>query len=524
MKYLIGYLSLNLLLGLTLFSATTPEISQAATGAQQVTTCDTAELARLEADFQQMIKLRAEQPGVISDEAFEAAALAYTTAAENCFHALDQAKVKGVGEPVIIDEGGLSPYHGLDPRFNTTGRKWGNNSPYPGGQNVPGPGTSGGIVTYSYIPAGVQHVGIPIDDGGTNVNVLTSLGVNSCINSEFVTAFAAWSAISNIRFVQVADSGVPSNTPGATGHIRIGAHPMDGPSGTLAHGYFPPSTGDNFTSIAGDLHFDTAEAWSCNPGEFVLDIGIVALHEIGHTIGLNHEPVVLAVMNPFYNQDLVGLQQDDINGSANIYGPRAAIPPAPCIPLFNDTHEDGFANWSVSPGGGTPNNWQGKTDGKGRNGSANYWLVADVNSVSDSYLTSQSFNVTYPDLTLNFFHAIETEAGYDGGVVEISVNGGAFKDVGSANFTKNGYNLIISSASGNPLGGRPAFSGLTNYYRESSIRLGGLVSIGNNFRIRFREANDLGNLKPFAGWRLDDVKLCRVSRVYLPLIVRQQQQ
>ena len=57
-------------------------------------------------------------------------------------------------------------------------------------------------------------------------------------------------------------------------------------------------------------------------------------------------------------------------------------------------------------------------------------------------------------------------------------------------------------------------------YLESIINLGGLVSPGDNFQIRFREANDNGNPESFAGWQLDDVKVCRTLRAYLPLIVR----
>lgn len=520
MKNLISRPALILLLGLTLFLATSLEISQAATGAKQANICDMTEFAGLKASFQQMVKTRAEQPGVISDEEFKAAALAYTAIAEKCFQALDQAKIQADDKPIMIDEGALSPYPGLGPLFNTRGLKWGANSPYAGGQNVPGPGTSGGTVSYSYIPAGVAHVGSPFDFGGTNVSVLTGLGVNSCIQTEIDTAFAAWAAISNIQFVKVADSGVPSNTPGATGNIRIGAHTIDGPSGVLAHGFFPPSTGDNFTSVAGDLHFDPAENWSCSPGTGVIDIGLVAMHEVGHNIGLNHEPsgANLALMNPFYNASLISLQQDDINGSASIYGARAAIPPAACIPLFSDTLEAGFANWTVTNGSGA-NTWQGRTDGLGHNNSANYWFVADIGSVSDSYLTSDPINATHAGLTLNFFHAYDLEAPFDGGVVEISVNGGAFTDVGSARFTKNGYNRTISSGFGNPLGGRLAFSGVSDVYLESIVNLGGLVNPGNSFRIRFREAND--NTAPTdTGWRLDDVRVCRLLKTYLPLTIK----
>ncbi len=517
MKSLIAQLSLILSFGIVLVLATLAETSQAALNAKEPTTCNTEEFARLEADFKQMVEIRAKHPGIFSEEEFKAAALAYIASAENCFNATIQTHIRGDSEPAIIDEGGLSPYPELGPLFNTGGLKWGANSPFAGGQNVPGPGTPGGTVTYSYMPGGVSHA----TEGpgrGNNVNISNLNGFQSCFFNEIATAFTAWSAVSNIQFVEVADSGVASNTPGALGNIRIGGHIFDGSSNILAHAFFPPFTGDTFNSIAGDLHFDIAETWSCTPSSGI-DIGLVALHEIGHSIGLDHEPSSgnLAVMNPSYNPALIGLQQDDINGAVSVYGTGAGIPPAPCIPIFSDDHEDGPAGWTVINGAGA-NSWLHKTDGQGFNGSDNYWFVADINNVSDSYLTSPSINATQPDLTLNFFHSYNLETGFDGGVVEISINGGAFNDVGSANFTKNGYNQTISAVDGSPIAGRPAFSGIGGVYIESVVNLGSLVSQGDSFQIRFREANDPSVAAE--GWRVDDVKICNVLRTYLPLILK----
>ncbi|MEM7346429.1 MAG: matrixin family metalloprotease, partial [Chloroflexota bacterium] len=144
-------------------------------------------------------------------------------------------------------------------------------------------------------------------------------------------AFAAWSVVANIQFQEVTETGTPLDANGipaggqVVGVIRIGAHAFDGASGTLAHAYFPKTDGSEDpgdTTITGDMHFDTAENWSCSPGAGVIDIGIVTIHEIGHSIGFSHEENgATAIMNPTYNSSVSDLQTDDINGAVAVYGP-----------------------------------------------------------------------------------------------------------------------------------------------------------------------------------------------------------
>lgn len=281
--------------------------------------CSVETLQQLEEDFQRMVQLHKQNPALFTQEEVKVAALNYVSISEQCYQATIPAHLQSQTDPIYIDEGGVwSP--GYDPsegdfsgQFVTHGTKWGSGSPFSGGYNTAGPGTSGGTVTYSYMANGVSHA---TESAGTNTHISGLTGYSSCFLTEISTAFAAWSAVANIQFVEVADNGVASDGSGAVGDIRIGAHAFDGPNGVLAHAYFPPPNG---TSIAGDLHFDTGETWSCTTsGGF--DIGFVALHEIGHSIGLSHETVDLAVMRPTYNASLTGLLQDDIDGAIAIYG------------------------------------------------------------------------------------------------------------------------------------------------------------------------------------------------------------
>lgn len=183
---------------------------------------------------------------------------------------------------------------------------------------------TGATVTYSYMGAGIA-----MDSG-------FSVGLGSFMPAGYKTAmeaaFAAWSAVADITFVEVADSGTAWNAVGASGDIRIGGHTFDGAGGTLAHGYFPPANG---ASAAGDIHFDSGDAWKIGFGGPGFDIFQVMAHEIGHAIGLSHTGVAASLMNPFYTEAFAGPQADDIAGAVFIYGsPSSAVPEPSSLYLF----------------------------------------------------------------------------------------------------------------------------------------------------------------------------------------------
>lgn len=128
-------------------------------------------------------------------------------------------------------------------------------------------------------------------------------------------AFSLWSEVAPLNFREVQDD--PSNS-----QIRIGQDSIDGSGSTLAYAYFPGQS-----NISGDITFDNGERWSTS---LFLE---TAVHEIGHSLGLDHESGTSAIMNPTIQNRFNGLGtsfllQDDIGGIQSIYGSgRGSVTP-----------------------------------------------------------------------------------------------------------------------------------------------------------------------------------------------------
>ena len=186
--------------------------------------CDLETLSKSKAEFLRLSALRDVDRSGVTDEDLRQASADYVIKAESCYQAL----YSGSATTQSIDDGGVwfSP-DGTQP-FVTFGTKWGAGSPFTGGVNVPGPRLPGGTVTYSFMADGIS---VSAEGSDATVAISSLPTYSPCFLTEISNAFAAWSAVANIRFVQVADNGLPFNASGATGDIRIAAHTFDGPFG-----------------------------------------------------------------------------------------------------------------------------------------------------------------------------------------------------------------------------------------------------------------------------------------------------
>jgi hypothetical protein len=141
---------------------------------------------------------------------------------------------------------------------------------------------------------------------------------------EILRAMGEWAKV--IQLDWQAGSG-----PGGTHTVNIlfaqSAHgdgyPFDGTGGVLAHTFYPAPS--NPEPIAGDMHFDDSESWHVGANT---DLFSVALHELGHALGLGHSDNPNDVMYPYYKM-VSTLADGDKNAILTLYAARTAVASVP---------------------------------------------------------------------------------------------------------------------------------------------------------------------------------------------------
>jgi hypothetical protein len=188
------------------------------------------------------------------------------------------------------------------------------------------------LVTLSFVPDGTV---MALGNGGQITSNLSATfnaipGVTSPATWQNIILKAAqsWAAQTNINFAVVGDDGSPAGSgsyqqgAGNFGDIRIGGYNFGSNSSWLASTFYPPSV--NNYSVAGDVAFNTGDGFNIGS---TYDLFTVAMHEIGHALGLACSSASTSVMYGTYNGAFTALGSDDIAGIRSIYSAGAARSP-----------------------------------------------------------------------------------------------------------------------------------------------------------------------------------------------------
>ncbi len=203
------------------------------------------------------------------------------------------------------------------------------------------------------------------------------------------------------------------------------------------------------------------------------------------------------------------------------------------LPYFQNFDSSAASGWSAAAINGGANNWVRGTPVKAAFNAAYSAPYAWVTKLSGTYdhahhaaLVSPQFDMTgiSVDPVVRFRHKFITEAGWDAGIVEISIGGGAWTKLDGVVGTGSNFNTTTSTAwYNNTVGsgpiGAPKFSGNSNTYssQTSGWLLSQTVLTGaagqSNIRFRFRFGSDASGADE--GWMIDDIEVIQVTAPFV---------
>ncbi len=148
-------------------------------------------------------------------------------------------------------------------------------------------------------------------------------------------------------------------------------------------------------------------------------------------------------------------------------------------------------------------NWTTKNDAADTN--PNSAFTPNLGKHGSADLESPGYNVETAAAVLKFRNNFNTEKGWDGGVLEISIGGAAFQDILDAGgaFLENGYTGALGDNQ-NPLGTRQAWTGNSNGYITTRVLLPASAQ-GKTVKFKWRFGEDLNTA--VVGWNIDSVEL-----------------
>jgi hypothetical protein len=148
------------------------------------------------------------------------------------------------------------------------------------------------------------------------------------------------------------------------------------------------------------------------------------------------------------------------------------------------------------------------------------WFGTDPDAMQDQALVSPVMTINGGgSLNMQWDHTwgFEFDGGgnYDGGVVEMSVNGGAWTDIGVGGVNSYNGTILNQGASSNPLGGRPGF--VANSPGSVHTTLTQAIAPGSTVQVRFRIGSD--QIFGAAGWNVDNIAFTGVVETPFDTVV-----
>ncbi len=194
--------------------------------------------------------------------------------------------------------------------------------------------------------------------------------------------------------------------------------------------------------------------------------------------------------------DAAGNTTTDNNGGACYIATTLDLPP---LLFFDDFEPSPLVGWTHSATLGV-DNWAVRAYAQAKSPTQVYSYQPGTVNAADASLVTPSFQGGGEFI---FWHTFAFETFFDGGVIEISTNGGgSWVDLGPK-ITLGDYDGTVTGFTGNPLGDREAWTG-GGLGLMTQVRVN-LDSYPGTVKIRFRFGSDVATAS--GGWLIDDIEV-----------------
>jgi hypothetical protein len=346
------------------------------------------------------------------------------------------------------------------------------------------------------LPAGIAGVigTSPVTPPGSSaLNLTLNAGVAAGLNTVTIEG----SSGSLVRSVDIA-LNVATQTPGAAAPVA-------------------PANGANNVILQPTLSWDAGTQASSYTVEVATDMAFASIVFTGNvTSGTNVAVTSALASNTTHYWRVRPANVCGAGENSAVFSFRTQPAPGDCAEgtiaanVFSENFTAGAGGFTV--GGTGAQNWALSTVRPSPASGGNAMLAVDIPTVSDQQLTSPAINLPtgQQPLTLQFqnWRNIEnngTTGCYDGGLLEISVDGGAFTQLAGAALLNDPYRGPISASFGNPLAGRSAWCEPNpgRSYANTLVDLSPYA--GSSVRLRWRLGTDSSDGRE--GWYVDDVNV-----------------
>lgn len=320
-------------------------------------------------------------------------------------------------------------------------------------------------------------------------------------------------------FALVATNATESPLPIlATDSVRVGSADVDDvqvrhTNGTTDRSLIPGETAQltvavrNSSAVAATINGDAAATLSITGGA-TASAGFATIP--GRGVGRNITPFVVQIPSVLQCGTMLELKLRITTTTATFVMPvRVQVGRVVSQQVvIDDDVDSGNVVWKAKKGFTRSSDFA-------LSGTQSYHAVDPGKSENDSQLSTlmQKKGKTIPDtagnVRLTFSHIFNFEPGFDGGVIEISIDDGeTWQDLGSR-ILVGGYDGKVTSNSDNPLGERFAWTshGKAGVFSQVVISLDDFV--GKRIKLRFLAGFDgaTGILQGYKGWYIDNIKI-----------------